>query len=75
MKKDELAQPILDTLRSPNVLDANFEAANVVDSLAMVASALTRLHPEPGSVTDALFRISDAMYHLADVLEKKEGDR
>ena len=37
---DKVAKAIVDTLISPNVSDANMEAANVVDALDSVANAI-----------------------------------
>lgn len=38
-----IAEAIRDTFTSPNVLDANYEAANVVDALAEIAEAIRDL--------------------------------
>ena len=39
-KPDAIALALRETLMSPNVSDSNWEAANVVDVLAMVARAI-----------------------------------
>lgn len=38
-----IAEAIHQTLCSPNVMDKNLEAANVVDALGDIADALTRI--------------------------------
>lgn len=43
MQSDTLARAILETLQSPNEEDSNGEAANVVDGLFAIASAVDRL--------------------------------
>lgn len=40
---ERLAEAIWGTLQSPNELDSNWEAANVVDGLAKIARAIHRL--------------------------------
>jgi hypothetical protein len=41
--RDRVADAIRATLISPNVADSNFEPANVVDALALIARAIYRL--------------------------------
>jgi len=38
----EVAEALRETLKSPNVLDANYEGANIVDVIAKLAWAISR---------------------------------
>lgn len=74
-RDDEIASALRATLMSPNVLDSNWEPANVVDAITKVASALTyagrSTKPEVGSdsLADAALHISDGIHRVADALE------
>jgi hypothetical protein len=50
----ELAEVLREVLISPNVVDSNFEAANLVDTTDRIASALW-------AIAQALHRIADTM--------------
>jgi hypothetical protein len=70
--EDEIAKAIHENFTSPNVLDSNGEAANVVDALTAIAQAITRLteavttrSTPPGQETSA-----DPLDGAGDVLSR-----
>jgi hypothetical protein len=81
-EKNLIAQALVDTLISPNVSDANHEAANLVDVGDNIAAALWKLartdvqtplgtieaHGE--AIKEAATIIADALQELADALRQ-----
>jgi hypothetical protein len=57
----QTAKALRDTLISPNELDSNLEAANVVDGLFAIARSLGRLAAAADRHADAATRIADAL--------------
>jgi hypothetical protein len=81
----DTASAIIETLRSVNVADSNFEAANVVDTIQAVAnsvrlnaSAITPLDTGPGtdaaggtitSLTEAVMGVTAGLMAIASAVE------
>lgn len=83
-KQDAVANAIVDCLRSPNVSDSNFEAANLVDTTDRMASGIYRLAlaimPNAAggkdangghveSLTEAVMGVSAGLARIADAIE------
>jgi hypothetical protein len=54
MSDDQIAKALWGTFTSPNVMDSNWETANIVDAIDKVARML-------GAVAHEMERIADAM--------------
>ncbi len=64
----ELTRAITEAFSSPNVSDSNGEPANVVDTLAMIATAV---HAQPA----AQDRLAAAVERLAEAMDRRQTSK
>lgn len=92
MKKEDLdsffdlAERFVNHFLSPNVADANMEAANLVDTTFFISRSIGRIASqmqgsgrvtqsgEPATFADAVFHLADALEDIADAIRSLKMD-